>query len=108
MTRLPGLPFPLPKRAYPTGRQMADYLESYADHFGLRVDTGVLIERLERPGAEGEPFVAVAADRRYEAGQVIVATGTFQRPVVPAFASELDPRIRQLHSSEYRNPVAAR
>ena len=98
---LPGLPFPLPKWSYPTGRQMADYLESYATHFGLRVDTSVLIERLERPAEEGEPFVAFAGDRRYEAGQVIVATGTFQRPVVPAFAAELDPGICQLHSSEY-------
>ena len=57
---LPGLSFPLPKRSFPTGRQMADYLESYASHFALRVDTGVLIERLERPAAEGEPFVAIA------------------------------------------------
>ena len=35
---------------------------------------------------------------------MIVATGAFQRPRVPAFATELDPAIRQLHSSEYRNP----
>ena len=33
-----------------------------------------------------------------------MATGAFQRPRVPAFATELDPAIRQLHSSEYRNP----
>ena len=44
---LPGMPFPLPKRAFPTGREMADYLESYAASFGLAVDTGVRIERLE-------------------------------------------------------------
>ena len=102
---LPGLPFPLPKSAFPTGRQMADYLESYVGHLELPVDTGVRIERLETPGTEGEPFVAIAGDRRYEAGQVIVATGTFQRPHVPAFAAELDPRIRQLHSNDYRNPA---
>jgi putative flavoprotein involved in K+ transport len=102
---LPGLPFPLPKSAFPTGRQMADYLESYANQLELPVDTGVRIERLETPGTEGEPFVAIAGDRRYEAGQVIVATGTFQQPHVPAFAAELDPQIHQLHSSEYRNPA---
>jgi putative flavoprotein involved in K+ transport len=84
---------------------MADYLESYVGHLELPVDTGVRIERLETPGTEGEPFVAIAGDRRYEAGQVIVATGTFQRPHVPAFAAELDPRIRQLHSNDYRNPA---
>jgi putative flavoprotein involved in K+ transport len=102
---LPGMPFPLPKHVFPTGRQMGDYLDEYARHLGLNVDTGVSIERLETPARDGEPFVATAADRRYEATQVIVATGTFQVPHVPAFAADLDPRIRQLHSSEYRNPA---
>ena len=105
---LPGMPFPLPKREFPTGHEMADYLETYAGSFGLTVDTGVRIERLEAPDGDGRPFVATAGDRRYEAGQVIVATGAFQHPRVPAFATELDPGIRQLHSSAYRNPVAAR
>ncbi len=101
---LPGMRFPLPKRAYPTGQQMGDYLELYAGNFGLTVDTGVRIERLEAPEGDGRPFVAIASDRRYEAGQVIVASGPFQRPRVPAFATELDAGIRQLHSSAYRNP----
>jgi putative flavoprotein involved in K+ transport len=33
-----------------------------------------------------------------------VATGFCGNPSVPAFASELDPRIVQMHSSEYRDP----
>jgi putative flavoprotein involved in K+ transport len=101
---LPGMRFPLPKREFPTGRQMGDYLETYAGHFGLPVDTGVRVERLEAPASDGEPFVVTAGERRYEASQVIVATGAFQRPTVPAFAADLDPSIRQLHSSAYRNP----
>ncbi len=36
---------------------------------------------------------------------MIVATGPFQRPFVPEFASQLDPAIRQLHSADYRNPT---
>jgi putative flavoprotein involved in K+ transport len=34
---------------------------------------------------------------------VVVAMATFQRPQVPEFATDLDPSIVQLHSSEYRN-----
>ena len=102
---LPGMPHAMPEHAFPTGTQFADYLEMYADSFGLRVDTGVHIERLEQPGGESQPFVAIAGDRRYEAAQVIVATGAFQRPKVPAFAKQLDPAIKQLHSSQYRNPA---
>jgi putative flavoprotein involved in K+ transport len=102
---LPGLPHAMERHSYPTGPQFADYLETYAERFDLRVDTGVRIELLERPVGEGQPFVASAGDRRYEASQVIVATGAFQRPKVPAFAKQLGPSIRQLHSSQYRNPA---
>jgi putative flavoprotein involved in K+ transport len=35
---------------------------------------------------------------------VVVASGTFASPIVPDFAGELDPRITQLHSADYRNP----
>jgi putative flavoprotein involved in K+ transport len=39
-----------------------------------------------------------------QADNVVVASGTFQEPVVPAFAGELDPGVVQLHSDAYRNP----
>ena len=45
-----------------------------------------------------------AGDRRIRARQVIVATGAFTIPNIPEIAGRLDPAIRQLHSSEYRNP----
>ena len=35
---------------------------------------------------------------------MIVATGPFQKPFIPAFARELDPTILQVHSSAYCNP----
>ncbi len=50
---LPGLPFPLGRSAFPTGRQMADYLEAYVDHHQLPVETGVRIDphaSVERSG----------------------------------------------------------
>src|SRR4029450_12926273 len=40
------------------------------------------------------------------ADNVWVAAGTFGRtPNIPDFALDLDPSIRQLHSSEYRRPA---
>jgi putative flavoprotein involved in K+ transport len=35
---------------------------------------------------------------------VVVATGPYHHPHIPAFAARLDPTITQLHSSHYRNP----
>jgi putative flavoprotein involved in K+ transport len=103
---LPGLPFPLAGSAFPTGRQMADYLEAYADHHRLPIETGVRIDRVRASNeADGDGSYAISAGgRRYEANQVIVATGAFQRPHVPELAGRLNPGIRQLHSADYRGP----
>jgi putative flavoprotein involved in K+ transport len=103
---LPGLPFPLGRSAFPTGRQMADYLEAYVDHHRLPVETAVRIQRMRASNAStgAAGYIISAGDRRYEANQVIVATGGFQRPNVPELAGRLDPGIRQLHSADYRGP----
>jgi putative flavoprotein involved in K+ transport len=98
---LPGMPFPAARTAYPTKDEMADYLETYAERFELPVRTSTRIESLAR---EGDRFVARAGDVRIEADRVVVASGAFKKPHLPPFAPELDPRINQLHSSEYRNP----
>ncbi|WP_169064449.1 NAD(P)-binding domain-containing protein [Geodermatophilus dictyosporus] len=39
------------------------------------------------------------------ARQVVIATGPFQTPYIPALADRLDPLMLQLHSAEYRNPT---
>ena len=102
---LAGLPFPAPSHSFPTKDEMGDYLEGYARRFELPVRTGVRVERLARPG---ERFTLETSAGPIEADNVVVAMATFQRPRVPACAAELDPSIRQLHSSEYRNPAQLR
>jgi putative flavoprotein involved in K+ transport len=95
-----GMPFPGPAFSFPAKNEMADYLEAYATRFELPVRTGVRVNRLWREGSR----YFVDADRRFEADHVVVAMATYQKPRVPEFAQTLDPRIVQLHSSEYRNP----
>jgi putative flavoprotein involved in K+ transport len=101
---LPGHPFPAAGSAYPSGKQMGDYLESYAQADRLPVRTGVHVDRLLRRDDGQDGFVVEAGDQRFEAAQVIVATGAFQHPSVPAFAAQLDPAINQMHSSAYHGP----
>jgi len=98
---LPGMAFPAPKFSFPTGYEFADYLEAYANRFELPVHTGVRVDELSR---EGERFVVTAGERRFEAENVVVATGVMQKPWTPDVAADLDPRIRQLHSDDYRSP----
>jgi putative flavoprotein involved in K+ transport len=101
---LPGLPFPAPSHSFPSGRDMADYLEAYAREFALPVRTGIAVDGLER---NGDGYAVMAGERRFEADNVVVATGVFQHsnPVIPAFAGELDPAVRQLHSAAYSSPA---
>jgi putative flavoprotein involved in K+ transport len=101
---LPGMRFPAPPHSHPGGLEMADYLEAYAARFDLPVRCRTVVDRLER---NGDGYVVVAGERRFEADNVVVATGVFQHdhPVIPEFADDLDPRIRQLHSADYRSPA---
>lgn len=97
---LDGMPFPSAPGYFPTKNEMADYLASYAERFALPVRTGVRVTSLSR---EGDRYTVTAGDVRYEAANVVVAMSTFQKPQIPAFSTDIDPSIVQLHSSEYRN-----
>jgi putative flavoprotein involved in K+ transport len=100
---LPGLPFPGPRWSFPTKDEVADYLAAYAERFSLPVRTHAPVDRLQ--AIDGKYVLRLGADS-IVAENVVVATGTFGRtPSIPDFALDLDPSIRQLHSSEYRNPA---
>ena len=98
---LPGMPFPAPAFSYPSKDEVADYLETYAARFDLPVRTGVRVERLS---SDGGRYLLAAGERRFQADQVVVASGAYQRPRIPAFAAELDPGILQLDPIRYRDP----
>ncbi|HEV8597635.1 MAG TPA: NAD(P)-binding domain-containing protein [Candidatus Dormibacteraeota bacterium] len=102
---LPGMPFPGKRFTFPTKDEVADYMETYAKWFGLPVRTGVKVDCVAR---EGDRFVITSNAGTFEADNVIVATGAHHKPKTPPFAGELDPRILQIHSSEYRNPAQLR
>lgn len=97
---LPGLPFPGDPDHYPGKDEVADYLRGYASEFDLPVRTGMPASRLARAG---DRFVVETPAETLEAAQVVVATGPFQVPSVPALSADLSGDVVQLHSSEYRN-----
>lgn len=98
---LDGMPFPGVANDFPTKDEMAGYLEEYARQFRLPVRTGTRVTRLSR---EGGRYVVMVGDKRLEARHVVIAMSSYQRGVVPACASELDPAITQMHSADYRRP----
>lgn len=98
---LPGLRMAGAQSRMPTKDEMADYLESYATHYELPVRSGVRVTRL---GTADGRFIVHTDAGEFTADNVIVATGSYGRPKLPAFAGELDPHIVQLHSAAYRSP----
>ena len=98
---LPGMPFPAPAGTYATKDQVADYLESYATKFELPVLLDAAVRRLTH---DGRVFHLETSQGTLCARQVVVATGPFQRPAIPATAQQFAAEVVQLHSAEYLRP----
>jgi putative flavoprotein involved in K+ transport len=97
---LPGMPFPKSTARFPTKDEMADYLESYVAFFQLPMLFDTRVEEVTR---EDDYYLITANALHMKASHIVVATGAHPTPYVPAFASQLDPAINQLHSADYRN-----
>jgi putative flavoprotein involved in K+ transport len=96
---LPGKPFPGDPDGYPARDDVVAYLTDYARD--LPVELGSRVRGL---GRSATGYRVDLADRAYEAAQVVVATGPFQTPRIPALAGRLAPGVQQLHSAAYRTP----
>jgi putative flavoprotein involved in K+ transport len=100
---LPGLPFPGDPGHYPTRDEVVAYLTDYARRFELPVRYGSRVRALRR---DGDGYLVELGDRTERAAHVVVATGPFQVPRVPAIAGGLDDEVVQMHSTAYRAPDA--
>ena len=98
---LPGLPFPGDPERYPGRDEVVEYLSDYARHFELPVELNSPVRAIRKTG---DTYLVELDDRTYQADQVVVATGPFQVPFVPAIAEHLDSEVAQLHSTAYRSP----
>jgi putative flavoprotein involved in K+ transport len=98
---LPGLPFPAAPGTYPGRDDVARYLQAYAAKYSLPVRLNTSVTSLTRGD---DTYVAKAGGEVLEARQVVVATGPFQVPFIPAIADALDPGVHQIHSAHYRRP----
>jgi putative flavoprotein involved in K+ transport len=99
---LPGLDFPGNPDGYPTREEVLAYLQRYAAHFDLPVRLGTPARGLQR---DGDRFVIELEDGPITANQVVLATGPFQEPRIPAFADRLAPEVVHMHSTGYRRPA---
>jgi putative flavoprotein involved in K+ transport len=100
--RFPGLEFDVAPNSFASKDQVAEYFERYAKKIDAPIRTGVDVQRVTRnPGRTG--FVVETSQGTFWAHRVVVATGPFQKPVVPSIAP-VDPALYQIHSAKYFSP----
>src|SRR3954452_209071 len=80
---LPGRAFPGDPDSYPARDDVVAYLTDYAQEFELPVELSSPVRAVRHSERR---YLIELDDRSYEADQVVIATGPFQVPRVPAIA----------------------
>jgi putative flavoprotein involved in K+ transport len=102
LSALPGLELPGDPQGYASRDEFANYLETYASHLELPIETNTGIQRLERRNGG---FAATSLNgQKIEAQVVVLANGGFQTPIVPAMSKTLSSDVQQFSTESYRNP----
>jgi putative flavoprotein involved in K+ transport len=104
MTRLPGAEYQGDDPdSFINRNEIIAYFAAYIERFELPIRYGVQVTSV-KPIKAG--YLVTTAKTAFEAANVVIATGLYQQPRIPPFSANLSAEIRQLHSSEYRNPEA--
>jgi putative flavoprotein involved in K+ transport len=98
---LPGNDFPAAAGIYPGKDAVADFLASYAERNAFPILTSTTVTRLTRQAGS---FAVHTTQGTLTAVQVVVATGAFQQPYVPALSRSFT-AVPQLHSAAYCRPA---
>ena len=83
--------------------EIVAYFERYVEKFNLPVRYNTTVLEVT-PLENGNGYQVKTSGGDYHAKNVVVATGSFQKPKIPAFSANIPSGILQLHSGHYRNP----
>jgi len=101
-TRMPGAESPGDNpHAFLPREELVAFFEQYIERFRLPIRYSTRVTSVEQDGAG---YVVQTSDGAVSTQNVVVATGLFQRPKLPAFGTQLGADFMQLHSGAYRNP----
>ena len=111
MFQFPNWSIALPGRSYtgtdPDGfshkSEVLAFIEGYATWLKAPVRTGIEVQCLRPASHPGRYLVSTNAGT-FETRNVVIATGPYQRPRIPALSMGLPPDVLQVHAGEYRSP----
>jgi putative flavoprotein involved in K+ transport len=100
--RLPDFAFPHDDpNAFATTADIVNFIDAFAKFVAPPIRCGVEVTRLKRRDG-GDGFLAETTEGPIEANNVVVATGPYQRALVPDLLR--DHPVFQIHANAYRNP----
>lgn len=82
--------------------QILEYLQVFAEKVAAPVLEHTTVHHVTR---EAEHYHVQTSAGVFSAGQVVVATGSYQIPIIPEFAERLPGNIAQVHVGDYKNPA---
>lgn len=98
---LPGWQMPQSGQDYPDAGHVRDYLARYERRYELPVERPVQVDHVTR-GPHG--FRTFTDHGPVDSRALVMATGTWSRPFVPAYPGQREFTGRQLHSATYAGP----
>jgi putative flavoprotein involved in K+ transport len=82
---------------------IAKFIEDYATFINAPVRCGVNVRSLGYDTAS-KTFTVDTEAGRLRAANVVVATGSYHRPIIPVIAASIPAQIFQIHTRDYKNP----
>ena len=102
MTRLPGAEYRgTDLDGFMSRSEIVTFFEQYVERFKLPVRYGVQVTAIEQESSS-EGYFITTSKGVFQSANVVLATGLFQKPQIPAFSTEFPTEITQLHSSSGR------
>lgn len=101
--RLPGFPYNGgDSDGFMKRDDIVDYVESFAKSFNPPLRNSIEVHRVTASD-NVDQFIIETSEGAFQAGNVIIATGTHQHPKFPSWSNKLADQIVQLHTSDYIN-----
>ena len=103
MVRLPGYAY---EGAEPDGfmgrNEVVRFIAEYARRIAPPIRCGIQVTALQE--AESGRLLVQGSGFNMEVANVVVATGPYQEPSIPAFSAALSPKMQQVTANRYTNP----
>lgn len=100
--KFPNMDFPHDPDSFVPHGEVAEYFENYAKMIDAPIETGVEVQNIVK-NKHKKGFSVSTNKGTLLANNIVVATGPFQKPLIPKIAPQ-DTNLYQIHSDHYKNP----